>query len=348
MQLQTAPVTRATAPSTATTVTALTPRIDGVDAVVSLAPLTSAAQQEQRPVEPQVYTAAAGAFLEPGLQQGVAAAQQAQAWLDDLGSKLQGLKGSLAGLLIGGKQPNNTTEALRQFTAAWQQRGSQAGGMVDPQMRVVEPGQARQNFSLRGMDLANLTQEGPETLSFAVPGTPAAITVPIDPDQPPETSVQRLDQALAPAGMRVGIAAGKLQWSASESKWQALRDGLSVKGDGRRFPSGQRVRVRLDAQPEAIQPSTWSVAHAQDQRQTLGRVIAAQALIRDAGSELASKVAASRLPESGDAGRQGQVLLGFAQDFKAQAAQPVFTNFVALAPALKGVRRDQVRALLGA
>ena len=342
-------------PSTGTSVlaTPAAPRIDAgggaVGAIAPLSPLSAVRPASRQPAAPASLMWVAGAdspFLDAELQQDVAAGQQAQAWLGELGQQLQGLKQSLAGLLAGSGNPTSTAAALQQVGATWRQRGTQAGGMVDAQMQVREPGQARQVFAVRGLDLANLTQEGPETLSFAVPGTGAPVAVAIDPDQNAHTTVQRLDQALAPAGLRVAIVAGRLQWSSAESQWPALRDGLSVKGDGRRFPSGQRVRVRLDTPPDAIQPATWSLDGAQAQRQTLGRVIAAQALLRDAGDALDRRRSAARLAEPVGAAGQGQVLLGLAQDFEAKAAEPAYENYAQLAPALRGLRRDQVRALL--
>jgi len=325
--------------------------------VAAVAPLSAlsgaAARQAPLPSPSPVRVVAAGAgspFLDPELQQDVSAGQQAQAWLGELGQQLQGLKQSLAGLLGGGSAnpaaAATAAAALQQVGATWRQRSGQAGGMVDAQLQVREPGQARQVFTLRGLDLANLTQEGPETLSFAVPGIGSPVAVPIAPDQSADTAVQRLDQALAPAGLRVAIVAGRLQWSSAESQWPSLRDGLSVKGDGRRFPSGQRVRVRLDTPPDAIQPATWSLDGAQAQRQTLGRVVAAQALLRDAGDALDRRRSAAKLAEPVGAAGQGQVLLGLAKDFEAKAAEPAYENYAQLAPALRGLRRDQVRALL--
>lgn len=327
-----------------------------VDAVSALAAVLATPRQEARPAQQQQQHRFATApstvqpFLEPGIQQDIAAAQQGQAWLQDMNRKLGGLKQSLAGLLTGpAQQPSSATQALlRQVQQGWSRRAATAGGMVDGQLRIAAPGQARQAFTVRGLDLAALTEEGPETLSFAVPGSAQAVNVSIDPDESAESLVQRLDQGLAPAGVRAALVGGALRFDTDEAQWPALRDGLAVKGDGRRFPSGQRVRVRLEPQADAMQPGQWSLEGPQAQRQTLARVIAAQAQLDKAGAALREQTAALRLPESADAAERGEAMLGFAREFGEKAAEGGYEHIAQLPPALKGMRREQVRALLKA
>ncbi len=315
----------------------------GAAAPAALEPKEQPQQQQARPAP----TPRPNPFMEPGLQQQVAASQQAQAWVGDMDQQLQRLKTSLAASLASGSTDADgaAAAALQQARTVWGQRSERAAGRIDGQLRLPERGSgARQDFTLRGLDLAALGQEGPETLSFAAPGSPAAINVAIDPDQTAEANAQRLDQALAPAGLRVSVAAGRLQWSTEESRWPALRDGLTVKGEGKRFPSGQRVRVRLDAQPDAVDPKAWRLDGAQARRQTLAQVIDAQRQLRDAGQALQRN--STPVPEPTGTAGQGQVLLTAAEDFRALAAQPVYETFAELAPALRRIGREQVRALL--
>ncbi|MDN3921546.1 hypothetical protein [Roseateles violae] len=348
MQIQTLPAAvqrpRGTPGATGLSPTGPSQPLQAIRAVAS----TNLGEQGQRGEAAAAPAAGplASPFFEPGLQQDLAAAQQGLAWLDGLAQKLQGLKKSVSQQLAGAGSTAQSEQSLREFGTAWLQRRRQAGGMVDGQLRVVDAGQARQGFALRGLDLASLDEAGTETLSFAIPGVAAPIAVTLDPAEGRAALVQRLDQALAPGGLRATVAGETLRLSCKEAQWPALAEGLSIKGEGRRFPGGQRVRALLDAEPELLQPQGWSLDGAAAQRRTLGQIVAVQGRLGEAQAALQQRLGEQALPEPTDVAARGQALLAFSQGFDAAAAEPLYQRFAELAPALQGVRREHVQQLL--
>ncbi|WIT11378.1 hypothetical protein PFX98_21155 [Paucibacter sediminis] len=288
----------------------------------------------------------ASPYREPGLQQRVAAYQQGLDHVDGLLAQLQRFKADL----LAQAEPAALQRRLQDLTLAWQQRPQ--AGVLDAQLRLVEPGQARQRFAIRGLDLASLRDDGPETLRLALPGRAATINVPIDPAAGPQAQLRRIDQLLAPAGVRVSAPGGELQFSVAEAAWPVLREGLSLRGDGRRFPSGQLVRARLEPLGEALQPAQWRLDGAAAQRETLARLAQAQLQLQQARAGLSERVAGLQ-PVAGQAEERASAaaMQGLAAGFAAEhgdAAKPMdYETYAALAPALKGLRRECVQQLLG-
>jgi hypothetical protein len=180
--------------------------------------------------------------------------------------------------------------------------------------------------------------------------------------------VRRLDQALAPTGIRaIRDRKGDLVFSVDESSWPAVRDTLAIKGEGRRFPTGQFNHVRAVAETPAARPESWSASDAQSLQRTLqevrrtrdgvsqARQVVSQALA-EAAKRLPSHTEAT--PDSGQGAGAANPATGapatddarwsseFTDTFAAIAEHADYPMFAALAPALTGVNRQRVEALL--
>lgn len=288
--------------------------------------------------------------LDTQLNRQVAGAQQTLDFLARAETRLLALKDGLsASLAQGGAAADPALGAeLRRFAALWRQRNAATAGSLDAQLRFGEPGEARQAFTLRGLDMKALVSGEPEILTFAVAGGEAR-TLAVDPELPSRAALNRLDQALMPAGIRARRdARGELQLSARETDWPAIRDGFAVKGGGRRFPAGDFSRAALDAEPEAIRPQTWQADDAARIRQSLQEVVTAAELLRRARASVDAALA--RVEGRFDAAQQageGAWAEGFVDDFAGLGERPGFEVFSAIAPALGAVSRQRVESLLG-
>lgn len=291
-------------------------------------------------------------YREPGLQQRLGQLQQGVAYAEQLGQALQGLKTALSQSLVRQQaQPDAALQGrLEQVKQLWQARGELGGGQLDSQLQTVDAGEAaRQRFRIRGLDLAALSSGGAETLRLGLPGQTRSIAVPLD-GQGLQRGLQSLQRALAPTDLRVETAGGELAFSAPESQWPALRDGLSMRGDGKRFPSGQMVRVALDPQGEALKPATLQLDGIDAQRRSLAQVLSAQERLGQARQRLAQSLAeaSSQQPVGEGEAAQARAVHAFARGFAAGAEEaPLdYEQLSALVPALLGLHRRQVQQLL--
>jgi hypothetical protein len=305
----------------------------------------------------------------PQLHQDLSNAQQAQDFLDRTAAQLQGIKAELSAKLAGLQSQDSQLQAqLQQLAATWHGRHSASGGSLDPQLRFSTPAVATQRFSVRGLDLQTLTSGSGETLAFSVGGTGQGLmSVSIPPGLSPDEVVRRFDHALAPAGIRVASDdSGALIFSVSEGAWPAVRDTLSVKGDGIRFPTGQLTRVKTDAEPAAVQPEAWQKAingpaaapsadPPTDDRsadaaalrralqqivQSLDRVRQARVVVARALAEAAGKIDQAR-PREGPADAKA-----LAANFQSVAGQQDYASFSSVSSALVGISRSRVISLL--
>ena len=285
-----------------------------------------------------------------GLNGELASAQQTLEFLNQSASQLQGLKTELSARLAGQQTRNGLLDTrLRQFSATWEQRQTRSGGALSPQLSYSSPAPAVQRFSIRGLNLKTLQTGAKETLSFSVGSTAQSMrSVTIDPALSADEIVQRFDQALAPADIRVGLDdSGALIFSTSEAAWPALRDTLSIKGDGIRFPTGQLTRVKAEAEPAAVQPANWQTSDVESMRQTLqqvvqalNRVMHAREAVNRALAQVNNRV--EQATPDGDA----TTLNSLAKNFAASAGQPDYASLSSITAALLGISRDRVLSLL--
>lgn len=315
-----------------------------------------------------------------GQQQRVGRLQQGLDYLDRLASSVQQVKSGLSDTLARRTSPseslNQQVEQLRQL---WAQRPDAAAGRVDAQLQAADSPDtsARQRFKLRGLDLTVLQQPGRETLRLQLPGQavpqgegtsakPVQLAVTLQGEGTQE-QLQVLAKALAPAGLELMVQGQDLIFQMAEAQWPALRDGLTVRGDGKRFPSGQPVRAMLEPAPEALQPQRWNLQDVKGQREALGQLLQAEprlALARQRlGQQLGQQIGQPIGQQLGQP--MGQPI---SQQPGLQAGQPVLTNaeeakdlvgditstmqsldfqaLGALLPAVQGLHRQRVQQLL--
>lgn len=300
----------------------------------------------------------------------VAATQQALEFLDRAGAQLQDLKTELTGRLasrmasrlaafaIEGADDaaNDVIERqVRRFDALWRERSAASGGTLDNRLDYNTAGQALQRFSVRGLQMNSLQAGEPETLSFSVGGkAQRSVAVAVEPGLSDVELAQRFDRALAPNGIRASLdAQGDLNFSVAESAWPALRDSLAIKGEGRRFSTGQFSQLRLVPDEPAIRPQEWSVKDTDAMRRTRQQVMDAQEIVRNARhgvsralTELGTRLNPRTVEGKEKAEAAARWSAEFAQTFEATAGRADYQSLSAMTPALLGISRERVTALL--
>ncbi|MDY0066859.1 MAG: hypothetical protein RBS02_10780 [Steroidobacteraceae bacterium] len=302
-------------------------------------------------------------------QQTVAGAQQTADYLERLAVHLQSLRTAISGRL---SQPLASVDAagegqerrradgaalqmqIRRFEEFWRERPRAAGGRLDNRLVYSQSGAARQRFEVRGIQMASLRSGSPETLTFAVGGAVrSAAAVHVDPAAPQSELVRRLDHALAPSGVRVQLGANdELVFSVAERDWPNVRETLAVKGEGRRFPTGQFTPVRTIAEEAVLRPHAWNVDEPASLRRSLSEIAQAERALHGArhGVDRTLAEAAHRLQPPGgerEAHAESAWSAQFVRAFEQLAQRQDYRALSAFAPALHGVERRRVAALLG-
>ncbi len=286
---------------------------------------------------------------DPKLNADLSNAQRTLEFLDQSAARLQGLKLELSAKLTGRLQQNGTLQhKVRQFDDHWQQRLAATGGSLDSQLAYDGAAAPSQRFTVRGLTLQTLQSGARETLTFSLGAGQPLHSVIVEPGLSEEALVQRFDNALAPAQIRVAKGdGGALVFSVAESAWSAVRDTLAIKGDGMRFPTGQFNRARTDAEPPALQPETWQISDVESLRKTLQQVVQALAHVRQAReavnralNDAASRAHAAQSQES------AAVITKLTQDFLGISTQPEYQIFSSVVAAVVGISRSRVLSLL--
>ncbi|MBV8036757.1 hypothetical protein [Roseateles sp.] len=326
--------------------TALTP-VATTSRVLAPAPSAAVAAQPLRIAAP------GDAAREPGAQQRLGALQQGLAYAQKLDASLQQLKSGLS-LTLARNLPASALDLQERVDGVaklWQARGVEGAGQIDARLQAVPEGREPQReFGLRGLDRNSLAASGAETLRLTLPGQGRALSIHLD-GQGVDSHLRAVAQGLAGLGVQTRAQAdGGVLLSVAEARWPALRDGLQLRGDGRRFPSGQPVRAMLDVRPDALQPAGWQVDGADAQRASLARVVQAQqqlGLTRQAlGRRLEAASAAAPAPDAAEAAAVARLAQDFAE--AAQGAPLDYEQLSALLPAVAGVHRTRVDQLLAA
>ncbi|MET0518952.1 MAG: hypothetical protein ABW005_08970 [Burkholderiaceae bacterium] len=344
----TLPQTRssAAAPATPAAVSTIGPRA----AAVAANPATA-----RDPLLEGAAPASGTPAREPGAQQRLGQLQQGMAYVEQLRQALQTLKNGLGQALARPQADSSAALAqqLGKVQTLWQARGEQAAGVLDGQLQPVQAGaQAQQRFTLRGLDIAALSGGSSETLRLSLPGQTQGLSVPLD-GRGLQRQLNTLRQALAPTGVTVDSRGGELSLSVAESRWPALRDGLSIRGEGKRFPSGQPVRAALQPQADAMAPAQWKLGDAAAQRDSLRKLLQAQQDLAPAAAQLQGELAQAQAGSSDAAAASPQdvaAIHNFAADFAtSEDGAPLnYERLAALSPALAGLHRRRVEQLLQA
>ena len=339
-----------TAPALGLSQGATTERATPLQPVAEVGRAPTLARADTPPLPSRAATALQA--RDPQFNQRVAAGQQTLVYLDTLTNSLDRLKTDLSAQLAGPAVRRPIAQDIAQVQALWQQRQAATQGRLDAQLRFTPDAEARQHFQVRGLDQRSLQSGERETLAFttgsAGPVDQRVRTAVIDPAYD-ESAVRRLlDHTLAPAGVRVAQAGdGQVVLSTPESQWPAVRDGLSVKGGGIRFPGQQFHRVRTEPEAPALQPQAWKADTPAEQRQTLQQVLPALAQARHARQTVqASLDQAGQALSSSPIASEAAWAQQFAKDFSAIADQAGYGLFAAVAPAVQGLSRTRAHAVL--
>lgn len=289
-----------------------------------------------------------GTSVDGSLQTQVARAQQAVDYLGRVASELETLKGELTAKLTSartGAQAGSRQQLdaqVRQLASTLSARKQNAGGSVDANLDYSdEP--AVQRFRIRGLDLASLQQDTPQTLAFSVGGAGGPqLSATIQPDQSGDEIAAALDRALAPMGVRASLDnQGQLVFSTPESNWPAVKDSIAVSGHG---------KVTTDEVAASPAPQQWNLDNSgsttDNLRQSLRDVVQALERVRRSQNAASSALSAATAQVSESETEPPQVEFA-AQDFASAAASTDYDSLVALTSALVGVSRDRVLALLG-
>ena len=235
---------------------------------------------------------------------------------------------------------------LAGFVELWQQRVVQTAGSLDPQLQIVEPWSSRQSFVIRGLERVAQLSGLEETLFLSCQGKSSA-PLALGGALAEVGTMQRLDLALASLGIRAQAHQGKLQFSINEAQWQALQGGLMVRGEGRRFPTGQHVPVRVEPIQNVAPPESWRFEELADVRTTLQLALLVDQLLEKAGATAARQLALLDASlEPGNAAMQR--MQRFANAFGTQLADGgEYASLTELVPAFTHVDRRRTRTLLG-
>lgn len=127
-------------------------------------------------------------------------------------------------------------------------RQSLSAGTVDRNMQVSLTSKAQVNFGLRNSD-ALVNSGNSETLMFSLAGNRRELSaVSLGQDASNHNSVLRLNQALGQWGIHATTRQQQVQFRVEESQWSRVSQHLSVQGEGERFPQGQFVPLRPQAE----------------------------------------------------------------------------------------------------
>lgn len=287
-------------------------------------------------------------YRQPEQQQRIGALQQGLVYAARLDGALSELKQALSRQLAGAAMPEaELAERLQGLQRVWEQRGTHGSGQIDTQLCQVAEGELpQQSFRIRGIDANALSQGGTEMLRLALPGLPRPLAVLLD-GQGLERQLQSLQQALAPTSLNVALQDGEPVFSVPEAQWPALRDGLSLRGDGKRFPSGQLVRATLQPQADALATAAWPLEGMANQRRVLVQLVQAQERLRTTRTGLAvalTDLDGDTTATATDATQVQDFAAGFARC--ANAGVLNIERLTELLPAVVSVRRRSVEQLL--
>lgn len=278
------------------------------------------------------------------------AAQRALEFLGRLQPRLRDLGRRLGTDPGGVGVPPALGESLEQVCALWAQRHAISGGTLDADLGFFPEGDARQRFRLRGLDRAALERPEGETLTFHPRGMGRpARTLFLAPDADLASRMQRLEQSLAPAGIRVELEVdGQPTLSILESAWPALRDQLLVQGGGQRFPSGWPARVNAEPIDARIVPTQWRVDDNEGRRETFRQASATLTVVEQVRAELSRTLGESVNAIYAGHHRAGRASLGAAAHaFAASLTEASGYRRLSTAGAcLRGLNRQRVGSVL--
>lgn len=181
------------------------------------------------------------------LNQQLTSVQKADSYLSRIENQLLQLRHTING--SAGRDSSAINEQANELSTLLSRREKLSGGTVDRQMNAVLEGSTKVKFSMRGVD-AMLQNEESETLIFSLGGPKRELAaVHIEEDSSANQILRTLNLALGRFNVHGQMEKQQVVFSADEAQWPRLRDHLSARGEGHRYPEGQFFPVKLVAEP---------------------------------------------------------------------------------------------------
>lgn len=213
------------------------------------------------------------------LNQQLSSMQATDRYLGDLAEQLSALKLNISRQISspGSNEREAIARGLQQVNTLLDERSKRSAQSLDANfnLRLNEP--LRSRFNLPGLEsIETIKRSGKETLVFtAGRALQEPLAVMLDDGMSDEQVLRNLNAGLGSAGIRAELdPQGALKFSLPENDWQALKNQLQVKGEGKLFASSPsqlmpREEGLLGFDPAQAQESTREL------RQLLDSVIAA-------------------------------------------------------------------------
>lgn len=208
----------------------------------------SATSNSNTEAKSTVRTSSANSGFSLQLNQQLSSMQSADRYLGDLAEQLSALKLSISRQLS--SPINNEREAInkgvQQVNILLEERGKCTGQSLDAgfNLRLNEP--LRSRFSLPGLEsLTEIQRSGKETLVFTAGRALAEpLAVVLDEGMSDEQALRNLNAGLGCAGIRAELdGQGALKFSMPENDWQAIKNQLRIKGEGKLFAAdGSQIK----------------------------------------------------------------------------------------------------------
>lgn len=180
------------------------------------------------------------------LNQQLTSVQQAESYLLATEQQVLALSHSIT-RRSGAAEVTRKAEQLQQLLA---DRPTLSGGTVNRQLQVSLAGESQITFSLRDGETL-LQPAAAELLTFSLAGDKREISAAALPaGASPQETLLALNQALGKWGIHGRLTAQRQPaFEVDEQQWPRVSQQLSVQGGGTRYPQGQFVPLRLQAEP---------------------------------------------------------------------------------------------------
>lgn len=180
------------------------------------------------------------------LNQQLTSVQQAESYLQATEQQVLALSHSIT-RRSGATEVTRKAEQLQQLLA---DRPALSGGTVNRQLQVSLAGKSQVTFNLRDGE-ALLQPAAAELLTFSLAGDKREISAAALPaNGSPQETLLAINQALGKWGIHGRLNAQRQPgFEVDEQQWSRVSQHLSVQGGGTRYPHGQFVPLRLQAEP---------------------------------------------------------------------------------------------------
>lgn len=214
------------------------------------------------------------------LNRQLSAMQLADRYVSELEARLSRLKLSLGNRLSSTSPEARETlkEDLRQVQELLEQRAQRSGAALDPSFKLSLNEPVRARFKFQGLDsIGAIKASGRETLVFkAGRGYSEPVAVLLDDEMSDQQLLTRFNAGLGQLGIRAELNnSGELVFSAREQEWQALKEQLAVRGEGKLFPKEQFTPVQSQTEVLLRLPQESELEAKHELRRILDAVIAA-------------------------------------------------------------------------